>query len=148
MYKIGEVCQIAGVTRKELQEYKSKGLVCPKAVNRAGHWLYDKETFRRIIIVRLFIEVGYKPEHIKQLIDSPGTDLAVEFDKVVGLLEDKKKNIDEMIVTVKNIQQHFLFSDITPEHVANTDPARRSETQKMLAAVRDTISIPENGKTE
>ncbi len=148
MYKIGEVCQIAGVTRKELQEYKAKGLVCPNAVNRAGHWLYDKETFRRIIIVRLFIEVGYKPEQIRKLIDSPGTDLAVEFDKVVELLEDKKKSIDEMIVTVKNIQQQFLFSDITPEHVANLDLAQRNETRNMLAAVRDTISIPENGKTE
>ena len=143
MYKIGEVCQIAGVTRKELQEYKSKGLVCPKAVNRAGHWLYDKETFRQIIIVRLFIEVGYKPEHIRKLINSPGTDLAVEFDKVVGLLEDKKTRIDEMISALKNLQQELMFSDMTPEHVANLDLAQRNETRNMLAAVRDTISIPE-----
>ncbi len=117
--------------------------MCPKAVNRAGHWLYDKETFRRIIIVRLFIEVGYTPEHIKQLVDSPGTDLAVEFDKVVGLLEDKKTRIDEMISALKNLQQELMFSDMTPEQVANLDLAQRNETRSMLAAVRDTISIPE-----
>ena len=148
MYKIGEVCQIAGVTRKELQEYKAKGLVCPKAVNNGGHWLYDKEAFKRIIIVRMFIEVGYTPEHIKRLLDSPGTDLVGEFDNVVDLLKEKKTRIDEMINALRNIQQELMFSDVTPDRVANTDPARRSETQSMLAAVRDTISIPENGKTE
>ncbi len=148
MYKIGEVCQIAGVTRKTLQEYKAKGLVCPKAMNCGGHWLYDKEAFKRIIIVQMFIEVGYTPEHIKRLLDSPGTDLVGEFDNVVELLKEKKTHIDEMINTLRNIQQELMFSDVTPDRVANTDPARRSETQSMLAAVRDTISIPENGKTE
>ncbi len=148
MYKIGEVCQIAGVTRKALREYKAKGLVCPNAVNNGGHWLYDKEAFRRIIIVQMFIEVGYTSEHIKRLLDSPETDLVGEFDNVVELLKEKKTRIDEMINTLRNIQQELMFSEITPDRVANTDPARRSETQSMLAAVRDTISIPENGKTE
>ncbi len=148
MYKIGEVCQIAGVTRKELQEYKSKGLVCPNAVNNGGHWLYDKEAFKRIIIVQALIHVGYTTEHIRRLLDSPGTELVGEFDNVVELLKEKKTRIDEMINALRNIQQELMFSEVTPDQVANTDPSRRSETQKMLAAVRDTISIPENGKTE
>jgi Predicted transcriptional regulators len=148
MYKIGEVCQIAGVTRKTLREYKAKGLVCPSAVNNVGHWLYDKKAFKRIIIVRMFIEVGYTPEHIKRLLDSPVTDIVGEFDNVVELLKEKKTRIDEMINALRNIQQELMFSDVTPEQMANTDPARRSETHSILAAVRDTISIPENGKTE
>ncbi len=148
MYKIGEVCQIAGATRKTLQKYKAKGLVCPNAVNNSGHWLYDKEAIKQIIIVQVLTEVGYTPEHIKCLLDSPGTELVGEFDTVVELWKEKKTRIDEMINTLRNIQQELMFSDVTPDRVANTDPARRSETQSILAAVRDTISIPENGKTE
>jgi DNA-binding transcriptional MerR regulator len=143
MYKIGEVCQIAGVTRKELQEYKSKGLVCPNAVNNGGHWLYDKEAFKRIIIVQVLIHVGYTTEHIKRLLDSPGTELVGEFDNVVELLKEKKTRIDERINALRNIQQELMFSDITPELMANLAPEQRIETRNTLAAVRDTISIPE-----
>ena len=143
MYKIGEVCKIAGVTRGALRQFEGYGLVSPTSKDKKGRWLYDKDALKKVFLIRILIEVGYKPKNIKCILDSSATEHTGEFDKIVGLLEDKKKHIDEMIVTIRDIQQQILFSDITPEHMANLAPEQRIETRNTLAAVRDTISIPE-----
>lgn len=143
MYKIGEVSKITGIPRKTLQEYNDLGLVKPTATNRARNWLYDKDAFKKIFIIHILMEAGYTPERIKHLLESSETDLAGEFDNVVALLEEKKKRIDEMIVTVRNIQQELKFSDITPDHLANMDPEQRTEARSWLSAIRGTITIPE-----
>ena len=143
MYKIGEVSAITGIPRSTLRNYKDLGLVKPSATNNGGHWLYDKEAFKKILIIQILTEVGYTIAKMKSLLNSPETDLTGEFDNVIALLEDKKKRIDEMIVAVRNIQQEIQFSDITPDHVANIDPEQRTGARDCLSAVKDMITIPE-----
>ena len=142
MYKIGEVCRITGITRKDLQKYNALGLVKPSATNMGGHWLYDREAFKKILIIQMFAEVGFNSDSIKRILESDEADLAGAFDKVTVLLEEKRKRIDEMIDVIRHIQQEISETDITPENVANMNDEQRIKARSLFSAVGDAILTP------
>lgn len=100
MKKISEVCKLTGVTRRALQEYDKIGLLKHTAETDGGYWLYDDHAIETLIFIRIFVEVGYKREEIKRILESTDLDLEAEYNKILSSLEEKKKRIDGMINTV------------------------------------------------
>ena len=102
MKKLSEVCKIVGVTRRTLQEYDKIGLLHPTEIRGEGnYWYYDDTALMKLRAIRIFIEAGYDRRKIKELLESPETDLSEEFEKIIDILEEKKKHIDGVIRTIK-----------------------------------------------
>lgn len=104
MKKLSEVCKIVGVTRRTLQEYDKVGLLKQTSITAGGYWLYDDAAIQKLLLIRIFVEVGYEHKTIKTLLESPTLDMLEEFDRLVDTLEKKHKRIDGMINTIKNLK--------------------------------------------
>lgn len=104
MKRLSEVCKIVGVTRRTLQEYDKIGLLHPSDKTEAGYWLYDENAIQQLIAIQVFVECGYERKKIKNILEMPSLDLLSEFDNLIATLEEKRKRIDGIINTVKNLQ--------------------------------------------
>ena len=67
MKRLSEVCKIVGVTRRTLQEYDKVGLLKPTSTTEGGYWLYDDAAIQKLILIQIFVEVGYERKTIKAL---------------------------------------------------------------------------------
>lgn len=85
MKKLSEVCKIVGVTRRTLQEYDKVGLLKPTSITAGGYWLYD-DAIQKLLLIQIFVEVGYEHKTIKTLLESPTLDMLEEFDRLVDTL--------------------------------------------------------------
>lgn len=103
MKKLGEVCKIVGVTRRTLQEYDKMGLLSPTARNKAGHWMYDDAAIQTLMRIRVLVEAGYKRKQIKELLHGPTSELGKEMDKVVEVLEKRRRRVEEYLDYVKGL---------------------------------------------
>lgn len=103
MKKISEVCKLTGVTRRTLQEYDKIGLLKHTAETDGGYWLYDDHAIETLMVIHVFVEVGYKREEIKRILESEN--LEAEYDTLISILEEKKKRIEGMINLVKGLKK-------------------------------------------
>lgn len=105
MKKLSEAAKIVGVTRRTLQEYDKIGLLSPTAKTEAGYWLYDDAAIKKLMLIRMFVEIGYNRQEIKQLLESPAPDFIDEFDHMISMLEEKKNRIErtiELLLSIRN----------------------------------------------
>lgn len=123
MKKLSEVCKIAGVTRRTLQEYDKIDLLKPTSKTEGGYWLYDNESIQKLIMIQIFVEAGYERKAIKELLDSDELDLEAEFDNVITILEEKRKRIDGMINLIENLKITFKLPLSTLRAMSNIDVA-------------------------
>ena len=125
MKRLSEVCNIVGVTRRTLQEYDKINLLNPTEKNKeSGYWYYDEETIEKLLLIKMFVEVGYKRETIKSILASNTVDLLEEFDQLIDMLEEKRKKIDGMINTIKIWKSVGTLPESTLLAMANLDAER------------------------
>lgn len=104
MKKLSEVCKIVGVTRRTLQEYEKIGLLLPTSKTPSGYWLYDDNAIDKLMTIQIFVECGYKRRDIKNILESPTTDVSKEIEDLIKNLEKKRKRIDGMLNVIKSIK--------------------------------------------
>lgn len=97
MLKLSQVCKNEGVTRRTLQEYDKIGLLSPTSKTEAGYWLYDDDAVERLRLIQIFVTAGYERKRIMKLLNPPSPDLLNEFDKIIEILEEKKRVIEGKI---------------------------------------------------
>ena len=102
MYTLREVCQKMGCTRKALRGYEMMNLLKPTEIAPNGQWMYDEQALRQLSLIQIFTEAGYTRKQIKAVLDQPKT-IYTEMEKVVELLEEKKKHIEGFITTLQFI---------------------------------------------
>lgn len=108
MKRLSEVCEMIGVTRRTLQEYEKIGLLKHPAETEGGYWLYDEESIQKLMFIQIFVEAGYKRRDIKKIMDAieDGEDVFTsELNKLIQVLEEKKRKIDGMIRTIESSLQ-------------------------------------------
>ncbi len=113
MRTIREVEKLTGITRRSLQEYDKYGLLSPtnKEEIEKGHlvpWEYDDYAINTLKLIQLYVEAGYKRKEIKAILADPDNILE-EFEKLVSILEEKKRRIDKLI---NEVRLSSLASDI------------------------------------
>lgn len=59
MLKIGELAELAGISRDALRFYEKHGLVTPSARTQSGYRLYSKSDVLRIRFILSAKEVGF-----------------------------------------------------------------------------------------
>lgn len=70
MFSIGEMAKAIGITRKTILNYETKGLVTPdKKDGATGNRYYTIDTFTQIRTIRLFQNLGFSLNEIKDYFD-------------------------------------------------------------------------------
>lgn len=97
MKTVHEVSELAGVSVRTLQYYDRIGLLAPSERTGAGYRLYGEEELMRLQQILLFRELEFPLKDIKDIVDSPGFDRMRALEQQVGLLELKRKRMDDLI---------------------------------------------------
>ena len=139
MRKLSEVCKMVGVTRRTLQEYDKVGLLKPTSTTDSGYWLYDNAAIQKLILIRIFVEVGYERKAIKALLESPTLDMIEEFDNLIANLEKKRKRIDGMINTIKNMKLTAKLPESTLRAMGNLDVTRIYKDRSFSSYLEESI---------
>jgi len=101
-----ELCEKVGVTRKTLIHYKDERLLEPsnleqiieaKKKHKKVPWLYDDDAADKLMLIRIFKEVGYSLAEIKTMLEMKKVDTPAELDKMVDALTAKKTHIEGLI---------------------------------------------------
>ena len=139
MKRLSEVCKIVGVTRRTLQEYDKVGLLKHTSTTEAGYWLYDDAAIQKLILIQIFVEVGYERKTIKELLESPTLDMLKEFDCLIDTLEKKRTRIDGMINTIKNLKLTAKLPESTLRAMGNMDVTRIYRDKSFASYLEDSI---------
>lgn len=139
MKRLSEVCKIVGVTRRTLQEYDKVGLLKPTSTTEGGYWLYDDAAIQKLLLIQIFVEVGYERKTIKTLLESPTLDMLEEFERLIDTLEKKRKRIDGMINTIKNLKLTAKLPESTLRAMDNMDVTRIYKDKSFASYLEDSI---------
>ncbi len=126
MKTLKEAAGIVGVTRRSLQGYDKIGLLHPSMRADNGYCFYDDHAIEKLMIIKVFVDGGYPRKQIKELFESPTTNWVKEFERLMISLEEKKKQIDGTINTIKLIQSRF-----DPSMAALTDLLQNIQIENM-----------------
>lgn len=103
MKTVSEVSRLTGVSVRTLHHYDAIGLLTPSEVTEAGYRLYDDTAVQRLQSILLFRELQFPLGEIRGIIDSPGFDCREAVSQQIGLLELKRKRLDEIILSAKRL---------------------------------------------
>lgn len=160
MKTIREVEAMLGITRRSLQEYASPkvGLLFPSNKDEIdkGHlvtWKYDNEAIDKLKLIKLFVEAGYTRKQIKAILADPES-IPKEFDKLLLVLEEKRKRIDGLI---KELKLSHLVSDLpyeilgpivteTNKKISNGEMNYQEERKKIQQIDLDWDALDDEGR--
>lgn len=111
----------------------------PTSTSKAGYWLYDNAAIQKLILIQIFVEVGYERKTIKALLESPTLDMLDEFNRLINTLEKKRKRIDGMINTIKTLKVAVKLPESTLRAMGNIDVARIYRDKSFASYLEDSI---------
>ena len=105
MYRIKEISDMCGLSIRALRHYDDIGLLKPASVTEAGYRLYDEESLRRISLILVFRELGFRLEDIRVMIDSPDFDVKQAVEEQIRMLHEKRERIDSLIGFARRVNE-------------------------------------------
>lgn len=121
MKTVHEVSRLTGVSVRTLHHYDAIGLLKPAKTTDAGYRLYDDATLKRLQNILIFRELQFPLKEIKAILDSPEFDPKEALEQQIGLLELRRKHIDELIAYARRIQKEgeetMNFSTFNQEEI-------------------------------
>ncbi len=101
LFSIGEVAKAAGITRKTILNYETKGLIVPdKKEGATGNRYYTIDTFTQIRTIRIFQDLGLSLDEIHGYLND-STDLQ----PMIARLEKMR---DELNLTIEKLKERTL----------------------------------------
>jgi DNA-binding transcriptional MerR regulator len=67
LVRLGEAARAAGVSAQQLQYYLMIGLIQPSAISAGNQRLFDRDTIRRIGVIRQLNSSGYSLRDIREI---------------------------------------------------------------------------------
>ena len=141
MKMLSEVRKIVGITRRTLQEYDRINLLKPSAKTEAGYWLYDDAAIEKLILIRIYLEAGYKRTDIKRMLESPMKDATGTFDAMLEMLEERRRRIDGMIGMVRTMQMLAKMPDSAWKLMENINLAQAYRKKSFTVSMEETIDM-------
>lgn len=127
MKTIKEICKEVGVTRKTLRLYKEKGLVKPSNIGDDDKnedkipWEYEDDAIDTLFLIKIFKEVGYSLEEIKQKLEMVNVHFQTEVDHMIDKLIAKKHYIDGLIIYLIDRKSYSALPQKTREVLEKVD---------------------------
>lgn len=101
MYTIGELADLAGVTRKTLRHYDKIGLLQPQTLSEAGYRLYGQAEVDLLQQILFFKEMGLALAEIRSLVQAPDYQVVATLKAHLTYLSKERRRIDRLIETVQ-----------------------------------------------
>ncbi len=101
-YTIQKLCQLAGVSSRTLRYYDEIGLLKPARINSSGYRIYGAAEVDRLQQILFFRALDFSLESILALMNAPSFDRHRALENHLSQLEDKRKQLDQLIQTVNN----------------------------------------------
>ena len=131
MKTVTKVADIVGLSVRMIQEYEKYGVATkPAERNKYGYLMYDAAAIDRLWQIRFYKELGYDKKAIKAVFDDPDYDFSAALDAQVKQLEQKKKEIDNLI----NVANLMKETGLTPK-------ALHSQASMLGVTYDDTIGV-------
>lgn len=93
MRTIKEMCEILGLSHRTFRYYDYIGLLKPAAYTNAGYRLYDDDSVKRMVTIRLLVDVGFELSEIQPVLDDPDYDLQASLmEKSVKIGQEQENN--------------------------------------------------------
>ena len=105
MLKIGELAELAGISRDALRFYEKHGLITPTARTDSGYRLYSKSDVLRISFILSAKEVGFTLNEIHQLLELEVTKDDKSCQDVKQFVDNKIQVVNQRLTEIKKITQ-------------------------------------------
>ena len=105
MLKIGELAELAGISRDALRFYEKHGLVTPTARTDSGYRLYSKSDVLRISFILSAKEVGFTLNEVHQLLELEVTKDKKSCQDVKEFVDNKIQVVNQRLIEMKKIKQ-------------------------------------------
>jgi DNA-binding transcriptional MerR regulator len=102
---IGRAAEILGVATSTLRYYQKLGLLVPASRSRAGYRMYAPEDMDRGRFIRSAQAAGFALEDIRALMSLQPDDPASCKAAVVGLIEQRLKDVDRKLADLKRVRE-------------------------------------------
>lgn len=128
---IGELAEIAGVSRDTLRHYERKGVLARPLRSPNGYRLYSANLIERVKMIRRALAVGFTLDEIAQIFaercrgNAPCREV---YSLAVAKLENINERIFEMEALRGDLESLVLEWDGKLEGVAETEPVHLLET--------------------
>ncbi|OPA79271.1 MerR family transcriptional regulator [Paenibacillus selenitireducens] len=104
--KVKEVADLVGISVRTLHHYDEIGLLTPEETTEAGYRLYSDQNLETLQQILFFRELGFPLKKIKEILSSPTFDQEEAFRLHRKMLLDKRKQLDQLIMTLDKTIQH------------------------------------------
>ena len=114
---IGEVAQASSVSAKMIRHYESIGLIRESSRTLAGYRQYHERDVHLLRFIRRARDLGFSLDQIRQLLslwDDPArasADVKSLATAHVHELEQRRRELDEMIATLEHLAHHCHGDD-------------------------------------
>tara|TARA_B100000768_G_scaffold47599_1_gene46437 strand:+ start:1534 stop:1941 length:408 start_codon:yes stop_codon:yes gene_type:complete len=105
MLKIGELAELAGISRDALRFYEKHGLITPTARTDSGYRLYSKSDVLRISFILSAKEVGFTLNEIHQLFELEVTKDDKSCQDVKQFVDNKIQVVNQRLTEIKKVKQ-------------------------------------------
>ena len=134
---IGQVADASGISAKMIRYYESVGLIPSADRSTSGYRMYSQEDVHTLRFIRRARDLGFSVEQISALLalwqdrSRASADVKKLAMNHVEKLEAKRREIDEMVATLRHLASHCRGNDrpacpIIDELSARTDVAPKS----------------------
>lgn len=145
---IGEASKATGVSVKMLRYYEEIGLVRPTLRAHSGYRVYSDKNIAMLRFVRRARDLGFQVKQIAALLDlwQDGTRASADVKTLamdhVRQLEQRRRELDEMIVTLQHLAHHChgdarpdcpILIGLSSEEESAPKPARKKKSRRTFA---------------
>lgn len=135
---IGETAKATGISVKMLRYYEEIGLVRPALRTESGYRVYAEKDIATLRFVRRARDLGFQVKQISALLDlwrngnRASADVKVLAMQHVREMEERRRELDEMIGTLQHLAQH-CHGDDRPDCPILTGLSTDAEARKRPA---------------
>lgn len=98
-----EIYRLTGITPKIINDYKD--VVKPTSYKEnLIYKQYDEKAVNKFRQIAIYRELGLKRTKIKEILEDPNYDSNLALDELIVLLQEKKKHLERLILSVEQMQ--------------------------------------------
>jgi DNA-binding transcriptional MerR regulator len=99
LYRVKEVCEKTGLTRKQLFDYKE--IVRPTEYDQSGYKLYDSDAVEKLKKVAFYRGIDIPLKTIDYLINDPDADVEAELEKQIEVLRGEMEELAKKVAAAE-----------------------------------------------
>ena len=101
LYKVKEVCEMTGLTRKQLYDYQN--IVNPSSFEKSGYKLYDEPAVERLILVANYRKILMPLKTIKDILNEKEYDVIGAITMQIEALAVRKEELGKMMELAESL---------------------------------------------